>query len=120
MSKKFEEREKGFEKKFVRDEELQFKGPARVFECEEDAMKWVQEGNISSGDVLVIRNEGPQGGPGMREMLGVTAAVVGQGHESDRPARGLADGVGSRRVDGCAVLGPGVREGRHVRDGWSL
>ena len=69
--------------KITGDEELQFKGPARVFECEEDAMNWVQEGNISSGDVLVIRNEGPQGGPGMREMLGVTAAVVGQGHESD-------------------------------------
>ncbi len=69
--------------KITGDEELQFKGPARVFECEEDAMEWVQDGNISSGDVLVIRNEGPQGGPGMREMLGVTAAVVGQGHESD-------------------------------------
>jgi dihydroxy-acid dehydratase len=69
--------------KITGDENLQFKGPARIFECEEDAMKWVQEGNISSGDVLVIRNEGPQGGPGMREMLGVTAAVVGQGHESD-------------------------------------
>ena len=69
--------------KITGDEDLQFKGPARIFECEEDAMKWVQEGNISSGDVLVIRNEGPQGGPGMREMLGVTAAVVGQGHEND-------------------------------------
>ena len=69
--------------KITGDENLQFKGPARIFECEEDAMKWVQEGNISSGDVIVIRNEGPQGGPGMREMLGVTAAVVGQGHESD-------------------------------------
>jgi dihydroxy-acid dehydratase len=69
--------------KITGDENLQFKGPAQVFECEEDAMKWVQEGNISSGDIIVIRNEGPRGGPGMREMLGVTAAVVGQGHESD-------------------------------------
>ncbi|MGQ3413668.1 dihydroxy-acid dehydratase [Natrinema sp. LN54] len=58
-------------------------GPARVFEHEEDAMSYVQEGHIESGDVIVIRNEGPQGGPGMREMLGVTAAVVGQGHEDD-------------------------------------
>jgi len=58
-------------------------GPARVFENEEDAMAYVQEGNLQSGDVIVIRNEGPRGGPGMREMLGVTAAVVGQGHEDD-------------------------------------
>jgi dihydroxy-acid dehydratase len=58
-------------------------GPARIFEDEESAMAYVQEGNLESGDVLVIRNEGPQGGPGMREMLGVTAAVVGQGHEDD-------------------------------------
>ena len=58
-------------------------GPARVFETEEDAMAYVQAGELHSGDVLVIRNEGPRGGPGMREMLGVTAAVVGQGHEDD-------------------------------------
>ncbi|WP_430503876.1 dihydroxy-acid dehydratase [Haloparvum sp. PAK95] len=58
-------------------------GPARVFENEEDAMEYVQTGKIASGDVIVIRNEGPQGGPGMREMLGVTAAVVGAGHEDD-------------------------------------
>jgi dihydroxy-acid dehydratase len=69
--------------KVTGDDELYHEGPARVFEDEESAMKWVQEGNISSGDTLVIRNEGPQGGPGMREMLGVTAAVVGQGHEDD-------------------------------------
>jgi dihydroxy-acid dehydratase len=58
-------------------------GPARVFEDEETAMQYVQEDRIESGDVIVIRNEGPQGGPGMREMLGVTAAVVGAGHEDD-------------------------------------
>ncbi|MDZ7745440.1 MAG: dihydroxy-acid dehydratase [Halobacteriales archaeon] len=58
-------------------------GPVRVFENEEAAMAYVQEGHIESGDVLAIRNEGPQGGPGMREMLGVTAAVVGAGHEDD-------------------------------------
>lgn len=69
--------------KVTGDDKLHHEGPARVFEDEESAMEWVQEGNISSGDVIVIRNEGPQGGPGMREMLGVTAAVVGQGHEDD-------------------------------------
>jgi len=55
----------------------------RIFENEEDAMEYVQSGAIDSGDVIVIRNEGPTGGPGMREMLGVTAAVVGAGHEED-------------------------------------
>jgi len=64
-------------------DQFHHEGPARVFEHEEDAMEYVQSGRIESGDVIVIRNEGPQGGPGMREMLGVTAAVVGAGHEDD-------------------------------------
>jgi dihydroxy-acid dehydratase len=50
-----------------------------VFECEEDAMEAVTGGSIQPGDVVVIRNEGPAGGPGMREMLAVTAALVGEG-----------------------------------------
>jgi dihydroxy-acid dehydratase len=54
-------------------------GPARVFESEEDAMAAVTAGRIQAGDVVVIRNEGPAGGPGMREMLAVTAAIVGEG-----------------------------------------
>jgi dihydroxy-acid dehydratase len=54
-------------------------GPARVFEREEDAMAAVTAGSIRPGDVIVIRNEGPAGGPGMREMLAVTAAIVGEG-----------------------------------------
>jgi len=58
---------------------LTHKGPAKVFECEEDAFKVVQQGGIEAGDVVVIRYEGPQGGPGMREMLGVTSAIVGAG-----------------------------------------
>ena len=58
---------------------LVHKGPARVFEKEEDAMHAVTSGDIKPGDVVVIRYEGPAGGPGMREMLGVTAAVVGAG-----------------------------------------
>ena len=58
---------------------LEHRGPARVFEREEDAMTAVQGGRINAGDVVVIRYEGPKGGPGMREMLGVTAALVGAG-----------------------------------------
>jgi len=54
-------------------------GPARVFESEEDAMAAVTASRIEAGDVVVIRNEGPAGGPGMREMLAVTAALVGEG-----------------------------------------
>ncbi|WP_142858174.1 dihydroxy-acid dehydratase [Salinigranum halophilum] len=69
--------------KVTGDDAFHHVGPARLFENEEAAMEYVQEGEIESGDVIIIRNEGPQGGPGMREMLGVTAAVVGQGHEED-------------------------------------
>jgi dihydroxy-acid dehydratase len=60
-------------------ERLSHRGPARVFESEEDAMSAVTGKRIKPGDVLVIRNEGPRGGPGMREMLSVTAAIVGEG-----------------------------------------
>jgi len=69
--------------KVTGEDSFHHEGPARVFESEEAAMAYVQEGGIESGDVIIIRNEGPRGGPGMREMLGVTAAVVGQGHEDD-------------------------------------
>ncbi|HVF02742.1 MAG TPA: dihydroxy-acid dehydratase [Rubrobacteraceae bacterium] len=58
---------------------LRHEGPARVFDSEEEAMEAAQNGRIVGGDVVVIRYEGPKGGPGMREMLGVTAALVGQG-----------------------------------------
>ncbi len=61
------------------DEPDHHRGPARIFEREEDAMAAVQHGQIVPNDVVVIRNEGPVGGPGMREMLSVTAAIVGQG-----------------------------------------
>ncbi len=54
-------------------------GPAKVFNCEEDAFRAVKQKKIIAGDVVVIRYEGPKGGPGMREMLGVTAALVGEG-----------------------------------------
>ena len=60
-------------------ERTRHSGPARVFESEEEAMAAVTAKRIEAGDVLVIRNEGPAGGPGMREMLAVTAALVGEG-----------------------------------------
>jgi len=60
-------------------QQIHHRGPARVFDSEEAAFAAVQQGRIRAGDVLVIRYEGPRGGPGMREMLGVTAALVGAG-----------------------------------------
>jgi dihydroxy-acid dehydratase len=69
--------------KITGEDHLHHEGPVRVFESEEPAMEYVQEGHIETGDVLCIRNEGPRGGPGMREMLGVTSAVAGQGHAED-------------------------------------
>ncbi len=65
--------------KVAGSDHLTHRGPARVFENEESAMQAVTSGSIKDGDVLVIRYEGPAGGPGMREMLGVTAAIVGAG-----------------------------------------
>jgi dihydroxy-acid dehydratase len=60
-------------------ERLSQRGPARVFDSEEEAMSAVTGKRLKAGDVVVIRNEGPRGGPGMREMLAVTAAIVGEG-----------------------------------------
>ena len=65
--------------KLAGHERRQHTGPARVFESEEEAMAAVRNREIEAGDVVVIRNEGPAGGPGMREMLAVTAALVGEG-----------------------------------------
>ncbi|WP_049971310.1 dihydroxy-acid dehydratase [Haladaptatus cibarius] len=97
--------------KVTGDDAFHHTGPARVFENEEDAMQYVQEGHIESGDVLAIRNEGPRGGPGMREMLGVTAAVVGQGHEDDVAL--LTDGRFSGATRGPMVghVAPEARDG---------
>jgi len=69
--------------KITGEDHLHHEGPVRVFEEEENAMRYVQEDKVESGDLICIRNEGPQGGPGMREMLGVTSAVAGQGHAED-------------------------------------
>ena len=114
--------------KVTGEDKFHHTGPARVFENEEDAMEYVQEGGIESGDVaegtsagsqtgvqsgdvIVIRNEGPRGGPGMREMLGVTAAVVGQGHEDDVAL--LTDGRFSGATRGPMVghVAPEARAG---------
>ncbi|MCB9799448.1 MAG: dihydroxy-acid dehydratase [Candidatus Omnitrophica bacterium] len=65
--------------KVAGEKRLSFEGPAKVFDCEEDAFTAVKNRKIKAGDVVVIRYEGPKGGPGMREMLGVTAALVGEG-----------------------------------------
>jgi len=65
--------------KIAGHERLYHRGPARVFDREEDAMSAMTHGKIQEGDVVVIRYEGPRGGPGMREMLGVTGAIVGAG-----------------------------------------
>ena len=63
----------------VCDEMMVHEGPARVFDCEEDAIAAIKGGKIVAGDVVVIRYEGPKGGPGMREMLNPTSAIAGMG-----------------------------------------
>ena len=69
--------------KITGKEGLQFSGPARVFDCEEDMLAALEQNKIQKGDVVVIRNEGPQGGPGMPEMLTPTSAIMGAGLGSD-------------------------------------
>ena len=63
----------------VAESMLKHEGPARVFDCEEDAIAAIKGGKIVPGDVVVIRYEGPKGGPGMREMLNPTSAIAGMG-----------------------------------------
>ena len=101
-------------------ERLEQRGPARVFESEEDAMAAVTAKKIQAGDVVVIRNEGPKGGPGMREMLGVTAAIVGEGLGNsvalltDGRFSGATRGLMAGHVSPEAALGgpiAGVRDG---------
>lgn len=77
------------------------KGPARVFECEEEAISAIYSGKIRSGDVVVIRNEGPAGGPGMREMLLPTSAIAGMG--LDKEVALITDGRFSGATRGAAI-----------------
>jgi dihydroxy-acid dehydratase len=90
---------------------LQFKGPARVFECEEDCFAAVEKRQYKEGEVLVIRYEGPKGGPGMREMLSTTAALYGQGM-GDKVAL-ITDGRFSGGTRGFCIghVGPEAQDG---------
>jgi dihydroxy-acid dehydratase len=99
---------------------LTFTGVARIFECEEDCMAVVASRSYHEGDVLVIRNEGPRGGPGMREMLSVTAAIYGQGM-GEKVAL-LTDGRFSGATRGMCIgyVGPEAAEAGPIallRDG---
>src|SRR3989440_3869509 len=87
--------------KIAGHERLYHRGPARIFDREEDAMSAVTHGEIKAGDVVVIRYEGPRGGPGMREMLGVTGAIVGAGLGETVPL--LTDGRFSGATRGLMV-----------------
>jgi dihydroxy-acid dehydratase len=105
-------------------ERLEHRGPARVFESEEDAMAAVTGKKIHAGDVVVIRNEGPKGGPGMREMLSVTGAIVGEGLGgsvallTDGRFSGATHGLMAGHVSPEAALGgpiAAVRDGDIIR-----
>ena len=101
-------------------EEQVFSGPARVFECEEDAFAAVKARAYEEGEVIVIRNEGPAGGPGMREMLATTAALSGQG--MGKKVALITDGRFSGATRGFCVghVGPEAAQGGPialVRDG---
>ncbi|MDP8259107.1 MAG: dihydroxy-acid dehydratase [Candidatus Aadella gelida] len=95
----------------VDDSMLTYEGPARVFDSEEDAMKAIMGGKIKKGDVVVIRYEGPKGGPGMREMLSPTSAIVGEGLDKDVAL--ITDGRFSGGTRGAAIghISPEAQEG---------
>jgi dihydroxy-acid dehydratase len=101
-------------------ERLEHRGPARVFNCEEDAMAAVTSKKIKAGDVVVIRNEGPKGAPGMPEMLSVTAAIVGEGMGesvallTDGRFSGATRGLMAGHVSPEAALGGPIAA---IRDG---
>lgn len=84
----------------VAPEMMQHRGPARVFDSEEEAVSAILGGRINPGDVVVIRFEGPKGGPGMREMLSPTSAVVGMG--LDKTVALITDG----RFSGAPAVRP--------------
>ena len=95
-------------------------GPARVFDCEEDAIASIYAGEIKDGDVVVIRYEGPKGGPGMREMLNPTSALAGM--KLDKTVALITDGRFSGATRGAAIghISPeAVRGGliAYVKDG---
>ncbi len=95
----------------VAEEMLVHKGPARVFDSEDDAIKAIYEGKINKGDVVIIRYEGPKGGPGMREMLGPTSAIAGMGLDKDVAL--ITDGRFSGATRGASIghVSPEAMEG---------
>jgi len=80
---------------------LKHQGPARVFNSEEESTKAILEGKIKKGDVIVIRYEGPKGGPGMREMLTATSAIAGMGLDKDVAL--ITDGRFSGATRGASI-----------------
>ena len=98
-------------KSAVAKDMLMHEGPARVFDSEEAAMKAIMGGKIKKGDVVVIRYEGPKGGPGMREMLSPTAAIAGEGLDKDVAL--ITDGRFSGGTRGAAIghISPEAQEG---------
>ena len=101
----------------VCEEMMVHEGPARVFDCEEDAIAAIKGGKIVAGDVVVIRYEGPKGGPGMREMLNPTSAIAGMGLGSTVAL--ITDGRLLRRFPRRfhRTREPGSRRGRPHRPG---
>lgn len=104
----------------VSPEMLVHKGPARVFDSEEDAIAHIYNGEIKKGDVVIIRYEGPKGGPGMREMLGPTSAIAGMGLDKDVAL--ITDGRFSGASRGASIghVSPEAMEGGMIaviRDG---
>jgi dihydroxy-acid dehydratase len=85
----------------VAEEMLRHSGPARVFNSEDDAIKSIYNGEIKKGDIVIIRYEGPKGGPGMREMLGPTSAIAGMG--LDRDVALITDGRFSGASRGASI-----------------
>jgi dihydroxy-acid dehydratase len=85
----------------IHSDMLRHEGPARVFESEEESTKAILEGKIKKGDVIVIRYEGPKGGPGMREMLTPTSAIAGMGLDKDVAL--ITDGRFSGATRGASI-----------------
>jgi len=104
----------------VGEDVLRFSGPARVFDLEDEATAAILGGRVAKGSVIVVRYEGPKGGPGMREMLFPTAAVVGMGLENEMAL--ITDGRFSGASKGCSIghISPEAAEGGNIaliRDG---
>ena len=98
---------------------LKFRGPAHVFDCEEDAFRAVENRDYREGEVIVIRYEGPKGGPGMREMLSTTAALYGQGAgDKVAPHRRALLGRNARVLHRPRRAGGGRGRPDRARRGW--